>query len=241
MEYRASCMVYRVIWRHTYYENHRPMIRTMLALILSLFAGSLAAGQATDVVVPTTYQVAINGEVFEITLGEPITVKSRQQPDLQYDISLRVAPLQHLRLNTLQLSYDRGCRVSDDHKQGARTITLGHDLGFTMIVGDLSGTIDPADRPRVLRLLVKRMVQSFRPKAEKEPTVSKIARAAFKEMSGRVVSIQYRDMDGYDRTCVVYLLVDDDHACSCIVQYLDEDAVAIAPLVKQILDSIRPL
>ncbi len=216
------------------------MSRIVLALIAPFFVGSLTSGQAAEVVSPTTFELAIDGEVFEVSLGKLATLKSDKQPGFQHQISLRIATWQHLKLNTVQLGYERGCRVTDDLRQGARTATLGHDLGFTMIVGDLGGAIDLADRPKVLRLLVERMVRSFRPQTEQEPAVSKIARAAFDGMSGRVVSIQYRDVDGFHRTCVVYLLVDNDHACSCIVQYLDEDAVVIAPLVKQILDSILP-
>lgn len=217
------------------------MIRTARVLMLLPLAFSDPTTAAAEVVLPSTYELAIDGEVFELELGKATTVNSREKPDVKYRLSLRVAREQHLKLNTVQLSYDRGCHVVDDDQPGARTITLANDAGFTMIISDLGGAIDLADRPKVLRLLVDNMVQSFRPQSEEEPAVSKIGRAAFEGMTGRFVSIQYQDREGYDRTCVVYLLVDDDHAVSCIVQYLDEDTAEIARLVKQTLDSVRPL
>lgn len=217
------------------------MIRIAQVLMLLALALSGNSAPAAEVVLPNTYELAIDGEVFELELGEVATVTSRENPDVKYRLSLRVAREQHLKLNTVQLIYERGCHVVDDDQPGARTITLANSAGYTMIVSDLGGAIDLGDRPKVLRLLVDNMVQSFRPQAEEEPTVSKVGRAAFAGMTGRFISIQYRDKEGFDRTCVVYLLVDDDHAVSCIVQYLDEDTAEIAPLVKQTLDSIRPL
>lgn len=217
------------------------MIRTLLALGLSIFAALQLPLQAAEVVLPTTYELAIDGEVFEIELGKATTVKSRTRPGVEYQLSLGVAAEQSIELDTVGFRYDRSSRAREDRGQGAPTATLSNDLGFTMIITDLGGTIDTEDRDRVLKLLVDRMVQSFRPNAEGAPTVSKESEAKFDDMSGSVVSIQYRDKDGYDRTCVVYLLADATHACSCIVQYLNENAVAIAPVVKRTLDSIRPL
>lgn len=217
------------------------MIRTLLALGLPLIVTISPTLQAAEIVLPTTYELSINGEVFQVELGKPTTVKSQDQPGVDYKLSLGVAPEQSIRLETVQFDYARTCRALETRGQGAPTATLSNDLGFTMIITDLGGMIDTADRSPVMKLLVERMVRSFIPTADGTPVVSEEKKVSFDGLSGNVVSIQYRDKDGYDRTCVVYLLADDTHACSCIVQYLNENAVAIAPVVQKTLDSIRPV
>jgi hypothetical protein len=53
------------------------------------------------------------------------------------------------------------------------------------------------------------------------------------------VVIRYRDGQDLGHTCLVYVLVGEKFAVSCVVEYLDRDSEDVLPLVKKTLDSFR--
>ena len=53
--------------------------------------------------------------------------------------------------------------------------------------------------------------------------------------------IRYRDDQGADRTCLVYLMSGPTFAGYSTIEYLDADQLAVLPRARKTLDSIRAL
>ena len=88
----------------------------------------------------------INGEIFLIEANRLHKLSSKQKPGVAYEVALRVAPTQQLKLNSVQFEYDRLGTVEDDRGPLRRTVRLTHELGFSMLITELGGPLKPEDQ-----------------------------------------------------------------------------------------------
>ncbi len=199
-----------------------------------------AYAQAAKAVTPNRYELVINGETFHVEGSRLLRLQSQARPGVNYDVMLRVAPTQVLRLNTVQFDYDYLAKVVDDRRPQNRSVSLTHELGFTIVLNDLGPPLPPAERDEALKILSDSILATFQAQkvADLEPETPQERR--FATSSGRGRAIRYRDSQGLAHSCLVYALNGQEFGVSCIVTYLDRDFDQIKPLLLQTLNSLRP-
>lgn len=198
-----------------------------------------AVSQTAPAPEPTLYELSIDGESYLIEANRANKLTSKTRPGTTYDVALRVAQLQRLALNSVQLDYDRGFQVSDDGAGRVRTATLKHELGFSLAVTDLGKTLDAAGRQQVLDTLKASLEQSFRDAKATDLMVGKVQDRKFASADAKGLTIQYQDATGLARSCVLYVIDGKRFTASCIVQFLDDDHEEVLPLIKKTLDTLQ--
>ncbi len=220
------------------------MVRTILFLVMliAMPAGSaVTRAQSGSDVRPSIYELVINGERFQVEANRLIKLKSEKNPDTGYDVALRIAPTQRLRLNSVRFDYDWLSRVQDDHGRNRRTVRLAHELGFTMLITDMGQSLPAEATDNALKIVVDSVDETFADLDVKNLEVGKPRKRTFTGTSGRGVVIRYRDERDSGNTCLIYVLNGPSFAVSCVVQYVDDDLDDVKLLIKQTLDSFRPL
>jgi hypothetical protein len=213
------------------------MSKTAFAALACLpLALVLAAEQPAE---PVLYDLVINGEPFTIEANRTQKLQSKTRPGATYEVALRIAQIQRLALNSLQLDYDRGFHVTDDRGRTVRTATLRHELGFTMIVSDLGKSYDSQGRQTAFEALTASLHNTLKDDGAGAIKTSAPAAAELPPTTVSCQQIHYVDKSGSKRISRVYLLGNARFTASCIVQYLEEDAENALPLVKATLDTLR--
>ena len=219
------------------------MFRLHLRAVALLAAADLVtanlAQAAEKSVQPLLYELVINGESFSIEANRTIKLESRKNPGLAYDVALRVAQVQRLVLNSLQIDYDRGFQVADDQGRTVRTATLRHELGFTLIASDLGRSYDAAGRQQALEALANSVQTSLRAEQAGEVKTTELPANQLPAATIHARRMRYTDKLGTARTSLIYILGDESFTAACIVQLLDTDAADVLPLVKTTLNSLR--
>ena len=93
------------------------MLRTLLALLCATVLASVAGGRDAEQDVtrpPTTYEVLDQRREFPRGSRSRDQGAKHQDPARSYELVVRIAPTQVLRLNTVRLEYDMPASVSDD-------------------------------------------------------------------------------------------------------------------------------
>jgi len=212
----------------------RPLVPLLLAAVW-------ACTPAAAAVEPTLFELVINGESFTVEANRVVELTSRRDPQVKYQVALRIAPTQRIKLNAVQFDYDRLCEVEDDRGRQQRTARLKHELGFTMLVTDLGDTPLPEETQReALKLLVDSVVENIREQQPEHLDVGQPQPRRFRGASGLGVTIHYRDAQDLGRTYYVYLLGGPKFAVSCVVQYVDNDLDDVRELIAQVLNSFAP-
>ncbi len=188
---------------------------------------------------PLTYELMINGESFFVEADRQVKLHSRDHPGVTYDVALRIALEQRVRLNTLQFRYDWPAEVEDDRDGPHRAVRIRHELGFTLLVTDVGGPLDSPSQDKVLDILRQSTLESFQGAGMEQIAMAELAQRKFAGSAGRGVKIQYRDRQGDGRTCLVYLLTGPTFAGYCIAEYRDADEADVLPRIRRTLDSIR--
>jgi len=205
-------------------------------------AAILACATAAGAVEPTLFELVINGESFTVEANRVLELTSRRDPEVKYQVALRIAPTQRIRLNAVQFDYDRLCEVRDDRGREQRTVRIEHELGFTMLVTDLGATpLSEETQKEALKLLVDSVVANVRQQQPADLEVGQPRSCRFRGASGRSVTIHYRDAQDLGRTYYVYVLSGARFAVSCVVQYVDNDLEDVRELIGQILNSFAPV
>lgn len=214
-----------------------------LALLFGLFFGSRALAQPPEPndqsPEPTVFEVMINGETFVVEGNRVVSLESRKKPGTTYEVAVRVAPVQRLRLRNVQLDYGQTAdvqKLSDGTQPSAK---LGHELGFSMLVTDLGRELQPKAQREMLDLLVESVVQTYAQRGGVKIEATDPHEREFEHAEGLGVVVRYRDTDGFQQNALVYVLQGDGFAASAIVQYLEADKQTALPLIKRTLDSIR--
>jgi hypothetical protein len=210
-----------------------PLVTAMLAA-MALHA---AAGEPAPAA-PVTYEIQVNGESFLVEGDRVVTLTSQQHPGTSYEVAVRIAPMQVVRLGNLRVEYDRNAQLelSGDREQPGAKIT--HELGFSILLNQLAGPVDPKRRAETLELLSGSVAETYKEMKVEQLEVDRPHQRKFEHSTGDGVRIRYRDAQGFGHTSLVYLVTGEGFAASCIVHYLDNDADNVLPLVKRTLDSI---
>ncbi len=222
------------------------MLRIILPALVAVAiptAGPASGAEAPVAVPPRTYELQIDGESFLIEANRAMKLTSKQKPGVTYQVAIRVAPLQRLRLDNLQLEYDLQSQVELTGRPKQQSVKLQHQLGFTMLINDLGPPIDEDNRDNVLKILAESAVETYRESGAKrgEIRVSRLVSHQFGGAEGRGVRIDYPDSQGIEHSALVYLLVGKTFSASCIAQFLDADGKDTLPLVRKTMDSVRGL
>jgi hypothetical protein len=217
------------------------MLRIIAAVLAAATAASPPSHAEPAPVPPSTYEVQINGENFLVEANRQVKLESKAKPGVSYTVAIRLAPTQRVRLNTIQFEYDLPAKVKADAGGENRTARLTHELGFSMLFCDLGRPLDPKDQENTLQTLAKSVTTTLREARAEGLEVSKPRQHKFDESSISGETIRYRDAKGLQHVYLVYVLSGPRYAATCIVEYLDNDSDDVLPLVKRILDSVRPI
>jgi hypothetical protein len=231
-----------IVWAVKTRAARGPAVVASTATVLAAitFAGVAGAwGAAPKQPLPRMYDLVINGEEFQVEANRSVTLESRNHPGTKYQVALRVAQVQRLPMNSLEVDYDLGFTVEDDEGRQVRTATLTHELGFSLQLADLGGPLPEADVDESLRNLAEVVREGL------------LADGAVDLESGRPFSqdlaggtangltMTYGDADGFGRTCTVYLLRGPKYSATGIVRYMDADRDDVAPLIERTLGTVR--
>jgi hypothetical protein len=216
---------------------------TAIGLLISttLAIGPAAGAEPASTAPPQTYELKINGESFLVDANRFTKLASKEKPGVSYNVALRVAPVQRVRLNTLQFEYETPGKVQDDGKRENRSARLTHELGFSILLTDLGHPLETKAQEQTLKMLVESVTGALRDQKAAGIEVSEPHQRKFDGSSARGVTIRYRDAKGFGHVCPVYVLSGPTFAASCVTEYLDRDSDDVLPLIKKTLDSVHAL
>lgn len=206
---------------------------------VGLIAGSEAQAQSTDAVPASTYEVQIDGESFEVEANRVVKIESKEKPGVSYTVAVRVAPIQRVKLNSVQFEYELPAKVEADSRRDNRSIRLTHELGFSMLLTDLGSSLEPKAQEETLKMLQESVASALREQKAAAIEASEPHERTFGGSSARGITIRYRDAKDFGHVCLLYVLTGPNFAASCVVEYLDNDGDDVLPLVKKTLDSVR--
>jgi hypothetical protein len=218
------------------------MFRTTVIGLLTtiiLMAAPAAHSEPAPAAAPLCYEVQINGESFVVEGNRSATLPSKDKPGVTYQVAVRVAPVQRVRLNSVQFEYELPARVEYDGKPQNRSVRLTHELGFSILLTDLGGALDPNDQQQTLKMLTESVTTALREEKATAIDVSAPHQRTFPGSSAQGVTVRYRDAKDFGHVCLVYVLSGPKFAASCVVEYLDHDSDDVLPLVKKTLDSVQ--
>ena len=213
-----------------------PLVLALVPVLSAIAAAGPGSGSP-----PLAYELIINGESFLIEANRQIKLKSPGKPGVTYDVALRIALEQSVRLNTLQFDYDWPARVDDDRGRSQRTAWIRHELGYVMQITDLGQPLDAGTAEEAFVIIRDATLARFREAEMKDITVTEYKSRKFANSLGRGAMIRYRDAQGDDRTCLVYLMTGPTFAGYSTIEYRDADQVDVLPRARKTLDSLRAL
>ncbi len=212
-----------------------------LLIVIIPITGPAVYAEPAPAAPPLCYEVQINGESFLVEANRVVKLESKEKPGVSYNVAVRIAPTQRMRLNTLQFEYELPAKVEDDGKRENRSVRLTHELGFSILLTDLGPSLEPKAQEETLKMLVESVTGALREEKAVGIDISAPHQRTFDGSSARGVTIRYRDAKDFGHVCLVYVLTGPTFAASCVVEYLDNDSEDVLPLVKKTLDSVRAL
>jgi hypothetical protein len=224
--------------------NEVPMSRSIAfsAIWASVIVAQVLAGEDQGSgAPPLTYELMINGESFVVEADRHVKLESRDRPGVTYEVALRIALEQRVRLNSFRFEYDWPAKVSDDRRRPHRTVRIEHELRYTMLITDLGGPLNAESQEKALKVHQESTVEGFKRSGVEQDPSTPLPPHEFAHSAGRGFTIRYRDGEGYDHTCLVYVIAGSNFSGYCLVEYFDADAAAVLPQVKKTLDSIEAI
>jgi len=194
--------------------------------------------KAEDASPPTTYELMINGESFVVNLNRGVRLQSKEKPGVTYDVALRIALQQRLVLNTVQFLYDWPAKVEDDQRSPQRRVTIRHELGYTMFITDLGRPLEPAAQEETFNNLKDSVARSLQGSGVENLVAAEPHTRRFDACDARGTVLRYRDQQGFDHMCLVYLLTGPTFACTCVAQFFQSDEMNVKPRIKTTLDTL---
>lgn len=189
---------------------------------------------------PVTYELMINGESFTIEANKMVTLRSEKQPDVAYDVALRIAPIQHITVGSVGFDFDWLSRVKIESGGDQPTARLDHELGFSLIVTDLGHAISPEGLVPLLKLVTDSVVETFRERQARQLVIAAPHTPDLDGVEGRGVVIRYVNGEGVKHACLVYVLTGPNFTVSCVVQYLEANFEEVRDLIATTLNSFEP-
>ena len=190
---------------------------------------------------PTVYEVQINGESFLVEANRQTKLESKEKPGVRYEVAVRVAPTQLVRLSTLQFEYDLPAKVEVDARRENRSARLIHELGFSLLLCDLGRSLDAKGQQQTLENLLKSVTSTLRDAKMEDLNVTEPHERKFDRSAARGITVRYRDPKGSAHVCLVYVLTGPGHAATCVAEYLDDQSDEVLPVIKKTLDSVQAI
>jgi hypothetical protein len=189
---------------------------------------------------PITYEVQIDGESFQVE-GSQRPIKVKLSNGTTHTLALRVATIQHLRLNSVQLEYGMWAKVTDSKVKDLRVAQIVHELGFSLTLTDVGHLLDAAHQDELLKALEEDVAKriSDRKAADISRTPAKALKIGSSE--GKGVRITYTDAEGVARSCMIFVLSGKSYTISAVAESRNQDKDDAIPWVMNALGSIRPL
>jgi hypothetical protein len=220
------------------------MLRSLVILFVITVAvvkGPTALAEQPVAIPPVIYEVQINGESFLVEANRQTRLESKAKPGVRYEVAVRVAPTQHVSLNTVQFDYDLPAKVEIDDRGRSRSARLVHELGFSLLIRDLGRPLDSKGQDEALRELVKSVTAMLREIKAQDIDVTEPHQRTFGSSSARGITVRYRDAKRLDHVYLLYVLTGSTYSATCAVEYLENDSDDALPLIKKTLDSVRAI
>jgi hypothetical protein len=208
----------------------------VVILVQSLPAGGEAAVGRSP---PLTYELQINGETFLVEANRETTLESKAKPGLRYRVALRVSPTQRVRLSSVVFDYDLPAKVEMDGKGDGGTVRITHELGFSVLLGDLGHALGQKEQEEALKVLADSVTATLREMKAEGVNITEPHERKFAGSAARGVTIRYTDAKGLGHVYLLYVLSGPKHAATWVVEYLENDADDVLPLIRKMLDSVR--
>lgn len=224
------------------------MSRYLPWALVALFAAQQAAPPPPDErpaparpADPLRFDLLIDGESFSLEANRAVTLRSETKPGTTYEVALRIAQVQPLRLNSVELEYDRGYAVTDDRRAEIRTATFEHSLDFGLTITDYGAPLPADAATNVLDTHAALREKLYRGIDATDVQVSQPFHRKFAGASARGVTITCTDDAGQGLTSLVLVLEGETFCCACLVEMYDADKDDALPLVERLLESVRAL
>jgi hypothetical protein len=220
------------------------MLRSVVALLVVAAVAAQtcpARPESPATSPPMVYEVQINGESFLVEGNRFTKLESKEKPGVRYDVAVRVAPTQRVRLSTVQFDYDLPAKVELGGRSERRSARLIHELGFSLLIRDLGGPLDSKGQKESLENLLKSVTAALRDAKVEGLDVAEPHDRKFEGSTARGITIRYRDARGFGHIDLLYVLAGPGFAATTVVEFLENDSDDVLPLVKRTLDSIGPI
>ncbi len=223
-------------------RSSAPSLSFVLGILLPAWGYAQAPPAPDELEQNIVYELLINGESFLVEGNRVVKVRSEQNPDAEYEVAIRVAPTQRYRMPSLEFTYERPARIERDPEGGRHVVQVVHELGFSIRIHDLGGTLDEEAQQRALGILTESVADSYREQGAGDIQVGNpFAPRKFGEWVGLGTTIRYRDEGQIGHTCMIYVLAGDASSATCVIRFLDRDRDDVLPLVRRTLESFRAL
>jgi hypothetical protein len=219
----------------------RPPWIAMIFAALSACDPRLASAQPSPGDPPVTYEVQINGESFQVEGNQrPTKVESQLKKGTSYTLAVRIAPIQTLRLNTVQLKYGMKAKVIDDKGKDRRVAQIVHEFGFGLTLGDEGRFLDAKHQEELLKTIADDATKHYTDHGATKLTRSETKEQRFGASDGKWLRIGYTDAAGVARTTMIFVLSGKSYTVSAVVEYRDQDKDDVGPWAMNALASIEP-
>jgi hypothetical protein len=199
-----------------------------------------AGGEAAAVSLPpATYELQINGETFLVEANRENTLESKTKPGVRYRVALRLSPTQRVRLGSIVFAYDLPAKVELDGKRDGSSVRITHELGFSVLLGDLGRPLDAKGQQEALKVLIDSVTATLREAKADGVHVTEPHERKFAGSAARGATIRYTDAKGLRHVYLLYVLSGPRHAATWVVEYLENDADDVLPLIRKLLDSVQ--
>ncbi len=215
-------------------------LRWALALSTAVLGGGAELRAADSAPPAQRFEISINGENFTVESGVPARLESKDHPGQSYRVAVRLATMQHWKLNTVGFDYQLGFQILDDQESKGRSATLKHPLGFVLVITDLGGALAADAKSSALEQLVEGMRKSLRGSGIEDVKVSKPQRRKLGANAVEAVTFSYLNSSGGERLSAVYLVSGEKFTCSCLLQCDDANQQDAIDMVKATIASMAP-
>ena len=218
------------------------VLLSVLSFGFTCFLPCSARAQPGPADAPTTYEVQIDGESFQVESGQrPVKVESKLKKGTTYTLAVRIAMTQVLRLNSVRMEYGMSAKVADDKGKDIRTALVTHNLGYSLRITDMGHVLDAAGKDKLLKKLADA--------AEKHYTDAKAANLVrtepksqkFGSSNGKWLKFTFKNEQGQAATSMIFVLSGDNYTVAHEAEFRDQDSEEALPWMKNALLSIRPL
>jgi len=183
---------------------------------------------------PLAFELTIDGQTFEIQDSKPaeITVQGKR-----VEASVRIKPIQHYSIDTLEFDYGKSLVLHDDFDQKGRTVNLTRGNAVSITVTDF-GSVDANSPKATLIDIADEMENRIKRTVCKDLRKTVPMPISFKRSRGYTTALTYKDEDDEEQVCRMYTLESKGRRFTVIIQYDMAEKEASESLARITLDSI---